>query len=301
MRKLTLLFTFLIGFGLLSAQNTETFRVLKDLNSDIVVGEKATEISKTPTAAKGPLNESFEGNFLPHGWNLIDQDGDGFQWFGYENAGLAHTGSWCLFSESWDPDAGALTPNNHLITPALDPVAGDSISYWRAAQDPDYPADKYQVLVSTTGIAVADFTDTLFVETLTATDTTWGRKAFDLSSYAGQTIYVSFNHFDCTDWYVMKLDDVQGPEANPVSNSIEEAKETEFKMYPNPANDVLNIEADAKITKIRVFNVVGQEVINLDNNSNNYNLNTTNLESGMYIVQIETENSTLTQKINIER
>jgi len=212
MKKTLLLFTAVFGFGFLIAQTSNIQQIEKGVSnfrgqsSNKVVLKKHNALVTPP---KTSLAESFEGTaFPPLGWTFIDGDGDGQNWFAY-TGGSAHTGAISAVSASWTSTSGALTPNNHLITPALIPVTGDTLSFWFAAQDPAYPADKFQVLVSTTGKATSNFIDTLFVKTIT--DSAWTQKKLSLAAFVGDTIYVSFNHFDCTDWFYMKIDDVSGP------------------------------------------------------------------------------------------
>ena len=81
--------------------------------------------------------------------------------------------------------------------------------WWRAAQDPSYPSDYYEVKLSTTDKSLASFTTTLYSETIS--ENVWDQRIVDLSSYAGQKVYIAFEHYNCTDWYVMKIDDVSMP------------------------------------------------------------------------------------------
>lgn len=162
------------------------------------------------------LNENFE-NGIPATWGNIDQDGDGFSWttLTYDEDGIeAHGGNACVTSLSYDNDEEEpLTPNNYLVTPAITIPAGLTsancirLSWWVAAQDPDYPADYYEVVVSTTGNAVEDFVETpIFAETLSGN--AWAQHTIDLTGYAGETIYIAFIHTDSEDEYMMKLDDI---------------------------------------------------------------------------------------------
>lgn len=159
--------------------------------------------------SKAVLSEGFEsGVFPPAGWKRIDSDSDGFNFLPYSYTGSAHTGIYSAASASYY--GVPLTPNNHLITPALIPSISDTVfSFWYAAQDIDYPSDKFQVLVSTTGNDALDFTDTISI--ITILDTAWVQQIISLTQYIGDTIYISINHFDCTDWFMMKIDDVEGP------------------------------------------------------------------------------------------
>jgi len=75
---------------------------------------------------------------------------------------------------------------------------------------------------------------------------------------------------------------------------------TEISIYPNPASDILNIVSNNTINRIRVLNSVGQ--IMFDNESNNsiLNINTSNYQSGIYFIQLETNNEIITEKITIK-
>jgi len=69
---------------------------------------------------------------------------------------------------------------------------------------------------------------------------------------------------------------------------VEEIGNESFSITPNPANTNVTIKSTANpITKISIFNVLGQQVVNLDF-SNNLSevVNISNLNSGMYLVQI---------------
>jgi len=157
---------------------------------------------------KSVLNESFEGSqFPPFGWKVIDNDGDGHCFFRF-SGGNPHTGNYVAASASWL--AGTpLTPDNRLVTPALLPVTGDTLVFYYAPQDTSAPAEFLEVVASKTGTAVADFTDTLFSVILS--DTFWIKKEISLDTFAGDTIYISFNHRNCTDNFYLNLDDIEGP------------------------------------------------------------------------------------------
>jgi hypothetical protein len=68
---------------------------------------------------------------------------------------------------------------------------------------------------------------------------------------------------------------------------VENQTETEFSIYPNPATDMVYIESLEIIKEVIVFDVLGQQVIRTSNSI----LNTADLQSGIYLVQIEFENA----------
>jgi hypothetical protein len=114
-------------------------------------------------------------------------------------------------------DVGPLTPDNYLITPAIEISATSNLSYWATAQDPDWSGEFYNVKLSTTGTEIGDFTETLWSGT---TPIAWEEVMIDLSSYAGSTCYIAFQHTNTTDMFYMKLDNVS------VSNTMTRALST---------------------------------------------------------------------------
>ncbi len=153
--------------------------------------------------------EDFDGGGIPEGWTIVDADGDGYNWentiddgFGFD----AHSGEGAMTSASYVNGVGALTPDNWLITPPIEIGATSVLSYWHDAQDPNWADEYYYVKVSTTGNDIADFTDTIWEGT---TPADWAQITLDLSAYAGQTIYIAWEHTNVTDMFYMKIDDVQ--------------------------------------------------------------------------------------------
>jgi len=66
-----------------------------------------------------------------------------------------------------------------------------------------------------------------------------------------------------------------------------------YRMYPNPTRDMVNIEFDAMVGDaiIRVYDIRGRLVKSLENNqSQEVQFSTINMEQGVYIVEIVTEN-----------
>lgn len=70
--------------------------------------------------------------------------------------------------------------------------------------------------------------------------------------------------------------------------------ENTVKLYPNPATDVVNIKTNQTIKNVAVFNVNGQKVLDIANQSQ---INISNLPTGMYFLNINTNQSNQTIKI----
>ena len=61
-----------------------------------------------------------------------------------------------------------------------------------------------------------------------------------------------------------------------------------FEVYPNPVIDRLNISSDNEIMNVKVFAINGAELINIDTKSKKSSINVSELNSGIYLVKIET-------------
>lgn len=174
--------------------------------------------------AQSLLSEDFD-NGLPTTWLAVDVDEDGYTWegsttttsyfqSGTDLSGSGHEGSnGFVLSGSFSNVYGALTPDNWLITPAVNLTSNADLTFWVCAQDASYAAEHYGVYISTTGTAIADFS-LIYEETIDADGGSrqqgaWKQKTVDLSNYTGQTVYIAFRHFNCTDMFILNIDDVE--------------------------------------------------------------------------------------------
>ena len=152
-------------------------------------------------------NYDFEDG-MPEGWTTIDNDGDGRTWKLWTangvKEGLWHSGTYCMMSESYNPDEenGGLDPDNWLVTPQFE--RGGSLSFWMRSAVADYP-DNFAVYLSTTGSSVDDFAIELQPETTAEGE--YVNYTIDLSAYSGKG-YVAFRHYNSSDMYYLLLDDV---------------------------------------------------------------------------------------------
>jgi hypothetical protein len=154
------------------------------------------------------LNEGFEGTtFPPSGWSVINL-GDANTWVrftSYPRTGLA----------SASITYSATAHNDYLITPQLSPAAGNSTYsfYAESYLGTTYP-EQFNVLLSTTGNIVGNFTVTL-ASTITA-PAAYAQFSYDLSAYIGQNVYVAIQAISTNEFYLL-IDDVTGPPLTPTS------------------------------------------------------------------------------------
>lgn len=165
-------------------------------------------------------NDYDEGRLLA--WTTIDADGDSYNWtlspigggYGHHNTNGA------VFSYSYSNYAGALSPDNYLVSPQITITANNHyVSFYASALDEAYPADHFGLAVSTTGTAASDFT-MLQEWTMTAKQGGWHEYSVDLNSYVGQDVYIAIRHFNSTNHFCLVVDDIfVGPQAkDPITN-----------------------------------------------------------------------------------
>ena len=152
--------------------------------------------------------DGFEsGDFTTNGWTIYTE-GESVKengWIPYHTDFYAHSGTGIVVSESFDHYFGEtsqpLDADNWLVTPQLD-LKG-TLKFWEEAYDPLYP-DQFEVLLSTTGNEIADFTTVL--RPMQASSADWNEVVIDLSAYEGQQGYIAIHHKD-KDNFWLAIDD----------------------------------------------------------------------------------------------
>jgi len=141
-------------------------------------------------------------------WNVTDSDGDGNNWgiADYDDGVQEEHAS----SASWI--STPLTPNNWMVSDPIDlsTASGTILLEWLVyGQDQLYAGEHYTVYVATSNvIATLQASPTNFTETLT-TSAGYMSRSLDVSTFAGQTIYIGFRHHAVTDMFKINVDDVE--------------------------------------------------------------------------------------------
>ncbi len=189
-----------------------------------------------PQPIPGATVYDFENGM--QGWTSLDANNDGYGWvLGSEiggiylvsGASLAGTGHGSsndmVCSGSYSNATGAaITPDNYLIAPTqISAQDGAAIQFYACAQDANYAAEHFGVAVSTTTATASAFTTvqewTMTAKSMGTVDMrsdvrgtrdqgAWYQYTVDLSAYAGQDIWVAIRHFNCTDQFILNVDDI---------------------------------------------------------------------------------------------
>lgn len=274
------------------------------------------------------LEDSFEtyDDFLITGigdWITIDIDGAGtysggggtfanqfdpkaFMVFNPTTAGVtnAETGTEV---RNFDPKTGDKymgswasnpAPNNDwLVSPSITLGASENeVKFWVKSMSNSYGLETYKVGVyvgNGTPTGAADFTIISGDGNLTAPYPNWEEKTFNLDAYAGQTIRVGIL-CNSNDRYFFMVDDFSVTTA---SASVDSPLANSFSVYPNPAKDVLNISNSigAELLSVTVTDLNGRTVKQI--NSSVEQINISDLNAGVYFVNINSTEGSLTKKI----
>ena len=152
----------------------------------------------------------FEDTTQLAGWSIIDADGDGYNWSYADTVLTAHSGSCCMFSNSYvNNESGtggtALTPDNWLISPQVE--LGGGVEVWAIGQDANYPTEVFAIYV-----CVGEPTSTADFVKVSPDFTATGeyvRYSASLAAYEGQTGCIAIRHYNVTDQFILNIDDIR--------------------------------------------------------------------------------------------
>ncbi len=192
-------------------------------------------------------------------------------------------------SASWLNDGSAngvpLTPDNVLISPVIDmsAISGNVSISFKAGSPESTASGFYEEFLSVyviTDLATLPTATPIHSQVLAAGEVMTSFN-YAINSMAGQaTVYLVFRHHNCTDENFIMLDDIL------VTNGgvgIEE-NVLDAVVYPNPANDVLNINATEDLVSINVITMDGKVVAT----STTTSVDVAALTSGMYLYEAVT-------------
>ncbi|MGX7666558.1 T9SS type A sorting domain-containing protein [Flavobacterium pedocola] len=210
--------------------------------------------------------------------------------------GAKYAGCWAGVPST---TGGATANNDWLVSPPINlaGATGCALSVWVKSLGDCYGLEKYKIgiYVGSGTPTATDFTIISGVPNLTAT-TAWTERTQSLSAYDGQTIRIGIN-CKTADAYMFMVDDFK---VTATTLSTSDFVAERLSVYPNPANDVVNITNNGalQINKVTVTDINGRTVktINLDGVSESQ-INVSELNAGVYFVNIDTNEGSATKKV----
>ncbi len=165
-----------------------------------------------------PYTQEFEGpDDMPVCWTVIDEDGDNKKWMIVTPLNGAHSGTY-----SAGVAYNSTQNNDWLISPGFE-VSSNDVEFEFYAKSRSL-LESFNVLISTTGNTIADFTDT--IESVVDEPIEWTKHSYKLSDYGvtqGQTVYIAIQCVS-EDKYYLYVDDFSitgSGAANPQINQID--------------------------------------------------------------------------------
>jgi len=257
------------------------------------------------------VESTFPTDFSPYNWITTDVDG-GTVWGDFSDYGVTGTtnafscyshslaesdyapyaGDKCGFAMTNNPGAGNGSYNNDwFISPQITLGTGSSFSVYVRSTNATWGQEEYKIAISTTDNDPANFT---VLGSQANAPATWTQVTRDLSTYDGQQVYLAVNYVG-TDNYAFMIDNLQ---VTTTLTEVEGSSVFETQVFPNPANDQLNVNF-AKNANVEVLNNLGQVVLSIDNAMEYNKIDITELNAGSYFIRVKKDTSIENYKIII--
>lgn len=244
-----------------------------------------------------PVMETFDTNTIGVCWQIFNKDGDSYNWF-WQQYSAYNGGYKCITSSSFNTSAGALTPDNWIISYPIDLTSystNDNIQLsWKVRGELNGFSHEYYTIYA----ATSDQVSVLEASTVKRSEyvdevggnATFVTRTLNISELAGNMAYIAFRHHNSTNQYRINIDDVS------VSTSalgIEDFNKENFKFFYSKETQSLRVKSNNNpISYIKIYNILGQTVVNKTSSNYEENLNLSSLVDGMYIAQVEIDNTT---------
>ena len=225
------------------------------------------------------------------------------EYYFYEDFAEEIPVDWTLYFEGWDflywfdgtvvffRQSETLNPLM-LVSPAIDVSEAGSIifSLGEMSGDPE--------------LAFGTISDPTDPTTFNGLETyypgiEWEDFEYDLAEFAGSTedIYFSWKHnISETSFFSLNYVIITAG----IIESVEKEMLKNVQIFPNPTSDKLNISLELSINQITVYNAVGQLIDQIRINNTDYQLNVSDYDPGIYMLQIETEKGRIIKSISVK-
>ena len=253
----------------------------------------------------------FDLTFTP--WEAVDLDGGAT--YGFTGITFPHSGepmAYIAFNPlTTEPAVTGMLPHggdrlgacfasvppavndDWMISPQVTLGEYPMLSMWVKSYTAEYGLESYNILVSTTDNNPSSFTQ--IAGPIEAPATAWTYVEYDLTEYQGQAVYVAIQCVS-SDKFIFMIDDVA---VSFITSTGNQPSAESLRVYPNPATDMLNINSGVEITSAKLYNVSGQLVYESNGNSNEMRISTSEMPSGLYLLNLTTKEGSITRKVSI--
>ena len=101
--------------------------------------------------------------------------------------------------------------------------------------------------------------------------------------------------YSTTNWTSIDIQTIFSEDCAMALSNTKETIQSEFSIYPNPANEVVTIDFSNPLSSeaiIKVYDLLGKIILVEEINNQKNQINVSKLPSGSYFIKIETENTT---------
>lgn len=204
---------------------------------------------------------------------------------------------------AWYGGAGAVETGSVEQTVTIPTGTNASIGLWVKIALPGagLAADRLEVSVDGTVVSTVSALDS-------AAYTDYALLTIDVSAMAdGNAHSLRIEGFQsATTSFNLLVDDVVLAVDGVVVSLFEDVMEPTFKVYPNPAKDVINltfgqVNGDALVTIIAVDGTIVSKEMMSDVFDTNFAFSTENMENGVYIVEVANEGNVTTERVVVAK
>lgn len=218
--------------------------------------------------------------------------------------------NWFVIVTSYHENTSAPADNWLTFGPVTMTSDGGEIR-WKHRYVDNLYRDGYELLVNTTGGAIANFNSATTLYSVTDNDpstdgeTSWVEKTVALPSgtYANQPLYFAFHH-TALDMYLLLIDDIIVEGCTGTITAIDNVQENfELKVFPNPSSDnfMFQYQTDSNENlNFSMLNALGQEVWSGNNAASNNSvqvIETSGLGSGVYTLVVRGEHFNISERL----
>jgi hypothetical protein len=189
----------------------------------MVVTINNNDLARNANVVLTHFSDDFEDQDISD-WTTTDSDGDTYNWgdiFQVNDGSGNPVSPVSMISRSWQ--SAPLTPDNWVVSSAVDlttATAPITLEWKVQASAASWDLEEYSVYVSTSNsIGTLVNSTTTFNEIYNdpADASTQYTRVLDLSAHAGETVYLAFRHWNCTDQDWLSIDDVNVTSSVPTS------------------------------------------------------------------------------------
>lgn len=242
--------------------------------------------------------ENFEGEQLGAigvpgtNWTVTERDGNNYSWHTW-NVGPSQNNVATSFVDG--------NTDNVLTSRNIQLPTSNTVLSFRASTDDSGSTVRYAVYILGNNATFQGTEAPLFQEILnTAGNTvqlpTFVTRSINIpSNYMGQAIRLCFRNFQSSGGNQLRIDDIKVATGSVLGVSESSKSDQTVKVYPNPVKNQLTIESPEKIISAEVFDMTGRFVKTVLNE--NKKIDMSSLESGEYLIKIETKKGINIQKV----